>query len=100
MGFPPDQKHVVRACPGEQPHQEPRVVKGGERQAATTAVSNFDVLESTLAGHSSQVYFEQSRQMGGVRTLLKGIELILQQERNLAQQAELVGGSDDDTTAR
>lgn len=58
------------------------------------AVAHLDVAKPTFPGYADQIDFQQGGQMCRVGIFLKRIELVLYQQRCLAQQAELIRGGD------
>src|SRR4051812_9079085 len=73
----------------------------GSGDASAVAVRDLHVAQAALASDSDQVVLQQRRSMRRIksRRFLKRVELILQHERQLAQQAELIWRGYDDQPA-
>src|SRR5262249_4398844 len=64
------------------------------RNAPLPAIDYADLPEARFRRYAAQVHFQQGRQMGGIASVLEGVELVLHHQRHLAQQTELIRRGD------
>jgi hypothetical protein len=97
--LPGEQYDIVGQAARPEARQQAGIVPGRPRNATVGGIDDADICQRTLGRHAPQVHFQQCRKVSRITGVLEGVELVLEQQRELAQQAQLVRRADHDPTA-